>query len=55
MITLNHEKRYTLQVGNPEHVEIVLVGCGGTGSFLALHLARLAAGRATTRNEPPRR
>jgi PRTRC genetic system ThiF family protein len=36
------EKRYPVQVGRPDHVVITIVGCGGTGSFLALHLARLA-------------
>jgi len=36
------EKRYRIETGSPKRVEIVLVGCGGTGSFLALHLARLA-------------
>jgi PRTRC genetic system ThiF family protein len=42
MITLTHEKRYRLQIGAPDIYRIYLVGCGGTGSFLALHLARLA-------------
>ena len=42
MITLTHEKRYRIQIGDPEQFPITLVGCGGTGSFLALHLARLA-------------
>jgi len=36
------KQRYPVLVGDPERYEIVLVGCGGTGSFLALHLARLA-------------
>lgn len=36
------EKRYHIEIGTPEAVDILLVGCGGTGSFLALHLARLA-------------
>jgi PRTRC genetic system ThiF family protein len=31
-----------LNVGRPAHVNITLAGCGGTGSFLALALARLA-------------
>jgi len=39
---LKHEKRYRVQIADGETVELVLVGCGGTGSFLALHLARLA-------------
>jgi PRTRC genetic system ThiF family protein len=34
--------RYRVLLGDVERAEIVLVGCGGTGSFLALHLARLA-------------
>jgi len=36
------EKTYTIQIGRANRVTIVLAGCGGTGSFLALHLARLA-------------
>ena len=32
------EKTYTIQIGQPDRVTIVLAGCGGTGSFLALHL-----------------
>jgi len=36
------EKRYRIETGAPKRIKIVLVGCGGTGSFLALHLARLA-------------
>ena len=31
-----------LLVGEPDGFEVTLVGCGGTGSFLALDLARLA-------------
>jgi len=42
MITLTHEKHYRIQIGDPDIYRIYLVGCGGTGSFLALHLARLA-------------
>lgn len=34
-------KRYPVLLGDPGIYRIVLVGCGGTGSFLALHLARL--------------
>ena len=37
------QKLYKIQVGAPESVSILLVGCGGTGSFTALNLARLAA------------
>lgn len=37
------EKRYPVMSVSPSgRVNIVLAGCGGTGSFLALHLARLA-------------
>lgn len=42
MMSLTHEKRYRVQIADGETVEVVLVGCGGTGSFLALHLGRLA-------------
>ncbi|MBU1747323.1 MAG: PRTRC system ThiF family protein [Chloroflexi bacterium] len=38
---LQPEQRYPL-VGYRGRTRIMLVGCGGTGSFLALHLARLA-------------
>jgi len=41
-LTLTPEKRYPVQIGEPDGYFITLVGCGGTGSFLALHLARLA-------------
>jgi PRTRC genetic system ThiF family protein len=34
--------RYVLQLGDTHTVQLTLVGCGGTGSFLAMHLARLA-------------
>lgn len=34
--------RVPIEIGRPERVAVVLAGCGGTGSFLALHLARLA-------------
>ena len=36
------EKRYRIEIGEPRRIAIVLAGCGGTGSFAALHLARLA-------------
>lgn len=36
------EKRVRVEIGQPDAVVVVLAGCGGTGSFLALHLARLA-------------
>jgi PRTRC genetic system ThiF family protein len=35
-------KRVPLNAGQPGHVNLVLAGCGGTGSILAWHLARLA-------------
>lgn len=35
-------KRFRIEIGQPTAVTIFLVGCGGTGSFAALHLARLA-------------
>lgn len=35
-------RRYRVELGPVAGLEIVLVGCGGTGSFVALHLARLA-------------
>jgi len=34
--------RVRIEIGRPRQVTVILVGCGGTGSFLALHLARLA-------------
>lgn len=37
------QKRHKIQIGQPENITIILVGCGGTGSFAALNLARLAA------------
>lgn len=40
--TLHIARRIPLNLGRVEHVNLTLVGCGGTGSFLALHLARLA-------------
>jgi PRTRC genetic system ThiF family protein len=35
-------KRYRIELGYAQRISIILVGCGGTGSFLALHLARMA-------------
>lgn len=35
-------KRYRIEIGEPQEISVILVGCGGTGSFAALHLARLA-------------
>ncbi len=37
------QKRHKIQIGHPERIAILLVGCGGTGSFAALNLARFAA------------
>lgn len=34
--------RYRIQTGEPAVVTVILAGCGGTGSFAALHLARIA-------------
>lgn len=34
--------RVRIEIGRPRQVAVILAGCGGTGSFLALHLARLA-------------
>ncbi|MBU0491747.1 MAG: PRTRC system ThiF family protein [Chloroflexi bacterium] len=42
MPKLSIEQRYPIMVGDAVIASIILVGCGGTGSFLALHLARLA-------------
>lgn len=39
---LEIERRYRVEIGSPSRHLVTLVGCGGTGSFLALHLARLA-------------
>ena len=36
------EKRYRVEIGDYRQLVVMLVGCGGTGSFAALHLARLA-------------
>lgn len=40
-------RQYRVEVGHPDRVVILLVGCGGTGSFLAHILAQLAAWAAT--------
>lgn len=39
---MNFSKRYPLYLGTIRTAHIQLVGCGGTGSWLAQHLARLA-------------
>jgi PRTRC genetic system ThiF family protein len=36
------QKHYRIEAGEFDKVNLALVGCGGTGSFLALHLGRLA-------------
>lgn len=35
-------KTHRLEIGAPTRITIILVGCGGTGSYAALHLAQLA-------------
>jgi len=35
-------KQYTIQIGQAQTIHIYLVGCGGTGSFLADNISRLA-------------
>ena len=42
ILALPMRRRVVLNIGQPAHVAITLAGCGGTGSFLALALARLA-------------
>jgi PRTRC genetic system ThiF family protein len=42
MEKLEIERRYRVEIGRPARYLITLVGCGGTGSFVALHLSRLA-------------
>lgn len=39
---MNIERRYRINLGTVRHLTIYLIGCGGTGSFAALHIARLA-------------
>lgn len=39
---MNIAKHYRIEIGEATRATILLVGCGGTGSFAALHLARLA-------------
>lgn len=36
------EKRYRIDIGRPDRITILLVGCGGTGSYAAHVLAQLA-------------
>lgn len=35
-------KRHRVEIGDPASMTVILAGCGGTGSFAALHLARIA-------------
>lgn len=35
-------KRHRLNLGHLDYITILLIGCGGTGSYAALHLAQLA-------------
>lgn len=39
---LNPTKQYRLDIGHPDRIVILLVGCGGTGSWVAHILAQLA-------------
>ncbi len=39
---MNVPNYYEFEIGQPDHITILLVGCGGTGSYAALHLAQLA-------------
>lgn len=34
--------RHRVEIGDPASMTVILAGCGGTGSFAALHLARIA-------------
>lgn len=36
------QKRHRVEIGDPATMTVILAGCGGTGSFAALHLARIA-------------
>jgi PRTRC genetic system ThiF family protein len=42
LIKLNPTKQYRLDIGHPDRIVILLVGCGGTGSWAAHILAQLA-------------
>jgi len=42
MVQLATHKKARIEIGDQRAITVVLVGCGGTGSFVALHLARLA-------------
>lgn len=41
MLDMGYLNAATVMVNDFDSVEIVLVGCGGTGSFLAMHIARI--------------
>lgn len=41
-MNLTPQPRHRIEIGDPTTVTVILAGCGGTGSFAALHLARLA-------------
>lgn len=40
---ININKQYRLEIGHPDRVVILLVGTGGTGSFVAHILAQLSS------------
>ncbi|MCP4385694.1 MAG: hypothetical protein GY798_30515, partial [Hyphomicrobiales bacterium] len=40
--SLQMPKQYRIDIGHPDRVVILLVGCGGSGSFTAHILAQLA-------------
>lgn len=41
-VSLEITRHIPIHIGQPDRIVLTMVGCGGTGSFLALHLARLA-------------
>ena len=45
--TINTNKPYRVEIGHPDRVTILLVGVGGTGSYVAHILAQLASWAAT--------
>jgi len=50
-LSLEITRHIPIHIGQPDRVVLTMVGCGGTGSFLALHLARLAYAGAGRRIE----
>lgn len=48
-LDLSHLQASTLMLKDYNHLHLALVGCGGSGSWLALHLARLAMVISKTR------